>query len=59
MLPDYEHVAVVFATPSRFEVKRRLDSRSGKEIPQVVIEGMLASFEMPTKAEGFYEIWHV
>lgn len=57
MLPDYYHIAVVFETPSRIELKRRLDSRPGKEIPDVVIEGMLASFEMPTEAEGFKEIW--
>lgn len=56
MLPDYEHIAVVFETPSRIELKRRLASRPGKEIPDVVIEGMLASFEMPTKDEGFKQI---
>jgi predicted kinase len=58
MLPNYEHIAVVFETPDRIELKRRLDSRPGKEIPDVVIEGMLASFEMPTREEGFNEIWH-
>ena len=58
MLPDYEHIAVVFETPSRLELKRRLDSRPGKEIPDAVIEGMLASFEMPTEEEGFKEIWY-
>ena len=47
MLPNYEHIAVVFETPNRIELKRRLDSRPGKEIPWVVVEGMLASFEMP------------
>jgi predicted kinase len=57
MLPDYEHIAVVFETPNRIELKRRLDSRPGKEIPDAVIEGMLASFEMPTEEEGFKEIW--
>jgi len=58
MLPDYEHIAVVFETPSRIELKRRLDSRPGKIIPEVVVEGMLASFEMPTVEEGFKEIWY-
>jgi predicted kinase len=58
MLPNYEHIAVVFETPSRIELKRRLGSRPGKEIPEVVIEGMLASFEMPTEEEGFKEIWY-
>ena len=58
MLPDYEHVAVVFTTPSRIELKRRLDSRPGKEIPEVVVEGMIVSFETPTTEEGFNEIWY-
>lgn len=58
MLPDYEHIAVVFETPSRIELRRRLDSRPGKQIPHAVMEGMLASFEPPTEAEGFTEIWH-
>jgi predicted kinase len=58
MLPDYEHVAVVFPTPSRIELRSRLDSRPGKEIPDVVIEGMLVSFETPTEEEGFNEIWY-
>jgi predicted kinase len=59
MLPDYEHIAVVFITPSRIELKRRLASRPGKEIPESVIEGMLASFEMPcTDDEDFKEIWY-
>jgi predicted kinase len=58
MLPDYEHIAVVFETPSRIELRRRLDSRPGKEIPWAVVEGMLASFEMPTEEEGFKEIWY-
>ena len=38
MLPDYEHIAIVFQTPSRIELKRRLASRPGKEIPDVVIK---------------------
>jgi predicted kinase len=57
MLPDYEHIAIVFETPSRIELRRRLDSRPGKEIPDAVVDGMLASFEMPTEDEGFKEIW--
>jgi predicted kinase len=58
MLPDYEHIAVVFETPDRIELKRRLASRPGKIIPEVVVEGMLASFEMPTEEEGFTQIWY-
>jgi len=58
MLRDYEHIAVVFETPSRIELRRRLDSRPGKEIPNAVVEGMIMSFEMPTEEEGFKEIWY-
>ena len=58
MLPDYYAIAVVFGTPSRIEIRRRLDSRPGKEIPEAVIEDMIASFEMPTEEEGFKEIWY-
>jgi predicted kinase len=58
-LPDYEHIAVVFSTPSLEELKRRLASRPGKEIPWHVVEGMIVSFEMPTLEEGFKEIWHI
>jgi predicted kinase len=58
MLPNYEHIAIVLQTPSKIELKRRLDSRPGKEIPEPVLDGMLASFEMPTGDEGFKEIWY-
>ena len=58
MLPDYEHIAVVFATPNTEELKRRLASRPGKEIPWQVIQGMIDGFEIPTEAEGFKEIWY-
>ena len=56
-LRDYEHIAVVFETPSRIELKRRLESRPGKNIPNAVMEGMISSFQMPTEDEGFKEIW--
>jgi len=59
MLPDYEHIAVVFATPEKAELERRLASRPGKEIPADVIEQMIDGFEMPTEDEGFTEIWYV
>ena len=57
MLPDYYHIAVVFKTPEHKELFRRLWSRPGKDIPEHVIASMIASFEMPTEAEGFKEIW--
>ena len=57
MLPNYEHIAVVFKTPDAAEHARRLASRPGKTIPQPVLDSMAANFEMPTKTEGFTEIW--
>lgn len=59
MLPDYEHIAVVFPTPAPEELMRRLSNRPGKDIPQHVVNGMIKNFEMPTEDEGFDEIWHV
>lgn len=58
MLPDYEHIAVVFKTPEHTELMRRLFSRPGKDIPDHVIASMIASFEMPSEDEGFKEIWY-
>jgi len=56
MLPNYKHIAVVFSTPDSAELKRRLDSRPGKEIPDTVLEEMRKGFEMPTLEEGYSEI---
>lgn len=56
MLPDYYHIAVVFATPEPEEHARRLD-RPGKHIPKDVLDSMIKNFEMPTEEEGFKEIW--
>jgi predicted kinase len=58
MLPDYEHIAVVFQTPEHSELMRRLQGRPGKEIPDHVIASMIASWEHPTEEEGFKEIWY-
>lgn len=58
MLPDYEHIAVVFKTPEHNELIRRLACRPGKEIPEHVIISMIAGFEMPTLEEGFSQIWY-
>jgi gluconate kinase len=59
MLPDYEHIAVVFKTPDLDVLKERLASRPGKEIPWEVVQGMIDNFEMPIEEEGFKEIWYV
>jgi predicted kinase len=56
MLPKYEHVAVVFATPEPHELDRRLMSRLGKSIPKHAMDRMIRDFEMPTLDEGFVDI---
>ena len=58
MLPDYEHIAVVFPTPEKEELDRRLASRPGKMIPAHVMRSMIDGFVMPTEDEGFTQIWY-
>ena len=58
MLPNYYAVAVVFPTPDPAELERRLASRSGKNIPWNVMQGMISGFKTPTEEEGFDEIWY-
>jgi len=58
MLPNYEHIAVVFNTPDSTELARRLGNRPGKNIPTEIVQDMINKFEMPTLAEGFKEIWY-
>lgn len=57
MLPKYQHIAVVFETPEKEELDRRLASRPGKNIPENVMRSMIDNFDMPTEEEGFKEIW--
>ena len=57
MLPDYEHIAVVFKTPAQDELARRLASRPGKNIPDHVMRSMIDHFEMPSLEEGFTQVW--
>ena len=57
-LPKYEHIAIVFATPEKEELARRLASRPGKNIPDHVMRSMIKGFDMPTEDEGFTEIWY-
>lgn len=57
--PAYKTIAVVFATPEEKEHARRLNSRPGKVIPGEVLNSMISKFEMPTREEGFDEVWHV
>jgi len=56
MLPNYDHLAVVFITPLRSELDVRLSGRPGKHVPKNVVDSMIAGFEMPTLQEGFKEI---
>ena len=58
MLPDYEHIAIVFSTPKLDVLKERLSNRPGKEIPWEVVQNMIDNFEMPTEEEGFKEVWN-
>jgi len=57
VLPDYEHIAVVFKTPEAEELQRRLANRPGKSIPWEIVSSMINNFEMSTEEEGFKEIW--
>jgi predicted kinase len=59
MLPDYDHIAVVFLTPPTDQLIERLNNRPGKTIPWHVVSKMASQLEveLPTKAEGFQEIW--
>ena len=59
MLPDYEHIAVVFRTPPVDVLKERLASRPGKEVPWEIVQGMIDNWDEPTNEEGFKEIWYV
>lgn len=61
MLPDYYHIAVVFKTPARGELIKRLNSRPGKIITLETVDKMNESLKLepPTNDEGFREIWYV
>jgi predicted kinase len=59
MLPDYQHIAIVFRTPDLDVLKERLANRPGKEVPWEVVQGMIDNWEEPTEEEGFTEIWYV
>lgn len=54
-LPGYCFEAIVFPVPQDHQA--RLDSRLGKHIPEKVIKGMLANFQMPSMSEGFDAVW--
>jgi len=58
MLPGYHAVAVVFKTPEKAELARRLANRPGKNIPEHIMKSMIDNWQEPTKEEGFREIWY-
>ena len=58
MLTGYRMIAVVFRTPDDDVLIKRISNRPGKNIPWDVIEKMKSQFVMPTKEEGFDEIWY-
>lgn len=45
-----------FTPEQEAELERRLESRSGKDIPDFVMKSMRASFELPSTNEGFNRI---
>lgn len=57
MLPDYCMVAIVFPTPDADELQQRISSRPGKQIPDTVLQDMIAQWQEPSLEEGFHEIW--
>lgn len=57
MLPDYDHIAVLFDTPNHDDLHRRITQRSDKVVPKEVIDSMIEDFEKPELDEGFTEIW--
>jgi predicted kinase len=62
MLPDYEHIAVVFKTPDRIILDKRLKDRAkqtGKVIPKSVVTMMIQCWEEPKLEEGFKEIRYI
>ena len=58
MLPDYDHIAVIFKTPEPEELARRLASRPGKTIPDSVMRRMIEGFDPVELEEGYSEIWY-
>lgn len=58
LCPEHYAIAVVFKTPERTELDKRLASRPGKEIPVKVVDDMIARWQEPTEEEGFKEIWY-
>ena len=57
-IPDeYQKIAVLLSTPTKEELKIRLDNRPGKIIPNNILMGMISQLDPPSKLEGWDEIW--
>lgn len=57
MIPShYKKVGIFFPTPPDEELNKRLASRSGKNIPEYVMDSMIEMIEQPTLSEGFDEV---
>ena len=56
MLTDYEHIAIIFSTPSNEELIKRLEGRPGKNIPWNVVSEMINNFQIPNESEGFIKV---
>ena len=60
MIPDdYDKIAVIFKNPDHDELRRRLDSRPGKDIPMPIIRNMINSYQPPHDSEGFDKVINV
>ena len=57
-LEGYVKIAILFRTPEKEELDKRLAQRVGKNIPANVMESMIANLQEPTEEEGFNEIWY-
>ena len=55
----YQFTAIVFPKPDETEWRRRLNSRTGKTIPEEVLIGMEKNCTYPKLSEGFDEIIYV
>lgn len=52
----YTKIAVVFPIPDHNQLKKRLASRPGKNIPAHIVSSMINNFQPPSKDEGFDQI---
>lgn len=56
VMGSYEKIAVVFETPEDIGERLKKREETGKVIPVSVFENMVASYQPPTRFEGFSKI---